>query len=79
VLKQLAQLTGGAAFFPDRPGQVKDVFMRIADEIRATYTLGYVPPDTPKSGEFRRVRVVVTDPNRRDLTARTRSGYFPRH
>lgn len=79
VLKQLAQLTGGAAFFPDQPGQVKEVFERIAEEIRSTYTLGYVPPDLPRNGDFRRVRVTVTAPDRRGLTARTRSGYFPRH
>jgi Ca-activated chloride channel family protein len=78
VLKQLAQLTGGAAFFPDKVGQVKEVFQRIAQEIRTSYVLGYVPPDAPRNGEFRRVRVTVTAQGRRGLTARTRSGYFPR-
>jgi Ca-activated chloride channel family protein len=78
VLKQLAQLTGGAAFFPDKIGQVKELFERIAREIRASYLLGYVPPDAPRNGEFRRVRVTVTAQGRRGLTARTRSGYFPR-
>ena len=48
VLKQLAQLTGGAAFFPDRPGQIKEVFQGIAAEIRASYTLKCVPPEAPE-------------------------------
>jgi len=78
VLKQLAQLTGGAAFFPDRPGQIKEVFQGIAAEIRASYTLGYVPPEAPGNNDYRRVRVTVTTPDRRGLIARTRTGYFPR-
>jgi VWFA-related protein len=79
VLKQLAQLTGGAAFFPDRPGQVAQAFERIAQEIRAGYILGYEPRDEPGNEDFRSLRVEVTGPDRRALTARTRSGYFPAH
>jgi VWFA-related protein len=79
VLKQLAQLTGGAAFFPDRPGQVAQALGRIAQEIRAGYILGYEPRDEPRNDAFRSLRVEVTGPDRRALTARTRSGYFPAH
>jgi Ca-activated chloride channel family protein len=79
VLKQLAQLTGGESFFPNRTSEVTRVFEQIATEIRAGYTLGYVSPDEPRDGSYRRVRVVVTTPERQRLIVRARNGYLPRH
>jgi Ca-activated chloride channel family protein len=79
VLKQLAQLTGGAAYFPARVEEATQVFERIAHEIRAGYTLGYVSPEEPRDGSFRRVRVTVSTPQRQRFAVRTRSGYVAQH
>jgi hypothetical protein len=42
--------------------------------LRNQYALSYSPPD--KGPEYRRLEVTVKDPKRRDLTVRTRTGYY---
>jgi VWFA-related protein len=75
VLKRLATLTGGAAFFPRDGREVSEAFVRIAEEIRSAYLLGYPPPADGHAGSFRRVRVQAVNPDLGRLSARTRSGY----
>ena len=75
LLKRLAQATGGEAFFPRHVNDVEGVLRTIADDIRHSYTLGYVSSKSARDGQFRRIRVVVTDPARRSLRVRTRDGY----
>ena len=74
LLKSLARETGGERFFPQSAGPLLTTCRQIAREIRAGYTIGYVPPD--RDGAFHRVRVVVTPPNGRTVEVRTRPGYF---
>ena len=75
LLKRLAQASGGEAFFPRRVDDVADVLRKIADDIRHSYTLGYVSSNSARDGQFRRIRVVVTDSARRSLQVRSRDGY----
>ena len=75
LLRRLAQATGGEAFFPRRVDDVDEVLRKIADDIRHSYTLGYVSSNSARDGQFRRIRVVVTDPARRPLRVRARDGY----
>lgn len=75
LLRRLAQATGGESFFPRHVDDVDDVLRKIADDIRHSYTVGYVSSNSARDGEFRRIRVVVTDPARRPLRVRTRDGY----
>ena len=75
LLRRLADATGGASFFPRGVDDVDDVLKRIADDIRHSYTLGYVSTNSARDGEFRRIRVVVNDPDRRSLRVRARDGY----
>lgn len=75
LLKQLAHITGGEAYFPRNAGQLARVCRRIATDIRAQYTLGYVPRNQKSDGRYRNIRVDVKAANRGELTARTRSGY----
>jgi len=74
-LRDLARATGGEAFFPRRVEDVPDVLRHIAEEIRHTYTVGFVPPDLGQDGAFHRLRVEVRAADRRSLTVRTREGY----
>lgn len=74
-LRDLARATGGEAFFPRKVEDVPDVLRHIAEEIRHTYTIGFVPPDSRQDGAFHRLRVEVRAPDRRPLTIRTREGY----
>jgi VWFA-related protein len=75
LLKQLAQATGGESFFPRHVDDVDGVLQEIARDIRNSYTLGYVSSNSVRDGQFRRIRVVVTDPDRRSLRVRARDGY----
>ena len=75
LLKRLAAATGGESFFPRRLGQVEDVFRKIAHDVRNSYTLGYVSSNSARDGQYRQIRVVVTDPARGSLSVRTRDGY----
>lgn len=75
LMKDLADSSGGQAFRADDPGDIAQVFSRIARDIRHTYTVGYTSTNTTQDGAFRRVRVVVTAPPGRQLLVRSRGGY----
>ena len=75
LLKHLASISGGEAYFPADPRGVIPVCESIAKEIRARYTVGYVPKPDNGSG-LRRVQVHVSAAGHRSLRARTRTGYW---
>jgi Ca-activated chloride channel family protein len=75
LLKRLANATGGKSFFPRDVEDVDEVLQQIADDIRHSYTLGYVSTNSARDGKFRKVRVVVNDSDRRSLRVRARDGY----
>jgi hypothetical protein len=74
ILKQLAGISGGEAYFPTSPEQMTDVCRAIAREIRSRYTIGYLPVASNGSA-LRRIRVSVTAPGRSRLSVRTRTRY----
>lgn len=76
ILARLCKDTGGLAFFPKSVGMVTEISLRIAQDLRQQYTVGYVPPKTVRSGAFRKVQVKVSDPGRGKMQARTRPGYL---
>ena len=73
VLRQLAQETGGRAFFIARVEDLKDVYNQISDELSSQYSIGYAPKNTRRDGAWRRVVVQVARPG---ATARTKRGYY---
>ena len=75
VLKTLARQTGGRALTARRTNHVSDAFAQIAEEVRTGYTIGFAPAETAAGG-FRTIRVVVDAGDGRQLTARTRAGYY---
>ena len=75
LLKTLARETGGRVFTPRNTAEVMAAFAQIAREIRAGYTIGFVPAETT-AASFHVLRVVVDTGTRRGLTARTRAGYY---
>jgi len=77
VLAELADATGGMAYFPDSLDQVVPTCEEVAREIRNQYTIGYYPSNTAKDGTFRTIQVQLVPPHARGkLQVRTRSGYF---
>jgi Ca-activated chloride channel family protein len=75
LLKTLARETGGRVFTPRNTAEVMAAFAQIAREIRAGYTIGFVPAETT-AASFHVLRVLVDTGTRRGLTARTRAGYY---
>ena len=73
VLRQLAQETGGRAFFPARIEDLAGVYAQIADELASQYILGYVSTNTNRDGGWRRLALRV---DRDGATARSKRGYF---
>lgn len=75
VLKQLARLSGGQAFFPEKVPDVVNVLETVSRDIRHQYTLGYTPSNASRDGTFRRIAVKLTGPHASHWIARTRTGY----
>jgi len=77
ALRQLAEATGGLAFFPDSVEEVEAICTRIAHDLRNQYTLAYYPTNALKDGSFRKVDVEMVPPRGRGkLSVRTRTGYY---
>ncbi len=77
ALKQIAEASGGLAFFPESVDDVHNICEQVAHDIRNQYTLAYYPSNTRKDGTFRAVSVQVIPPRGRGkLVARTRNGYY---
>ena len=73
VLRQLAQETGGRAFFPERIEELPAIYRRISDELSSQYSVGYISANPLRNGQWRRVIVRV---DRQAVSARTRQGYY---
>ena len=77
ALAEMAQATGGLAFFPESLEDAEAICTQIAHDIRNQYTLAYYPTNAQKDGSFRTVQVEVIPPRGRGkLSVRTRSGYY---
>ena len=77
VLRRLAKLSGGVAYFPRNSREVVKDFEEIAGNIRRGYSIGYAPSWTEHvPNRTHRVKVLVRAPGRNDLSARVRSVYM---
>lgn len=79
-LRELADVTGGEAFFPRNNHEIGPVFQRIARDIRSSYMIGYDPlaATTAGGGGRRKVEVDLQGRDYRKFTVRARSVYIPR-
>ena len=73
ILRELADETGGRAFYPFRVDDLAQSFLDIGNELRSQYLIGYAPPYKEADGQFHRVDLRV---ERKGLTVRSRKGYF---
>jgi len=76
LLQQIADITGGRAFFPTSTKELDKIYEQVVAEIRAQYTLGYVSTNTATDGTWRKVDVKIVRRDGRDLRVRSRTGYF---
>ena len=73
VLQQIADSTGGQAFYPRRIEDVAIGFQNIEEELRSQYSLIYVPADFKQDGSF---RTIYLQTNRSGYQVRAEKGYF---
>ncbi len=75
VLKRIAQVSGGMAYFPKTLDEIVPICRDIAKDLRARYTIGYVPQAGEGKAE-RHVKVVARSADGRTLRVRARSSYL---
>ena len=75
-LTQMAEVTGGQAFFPTAIKELDSVYDKVVTQIRAQYTLGYLSTNETSDGAWRKVDIKVVRKDGRDLRVRSRKGYF---
>ena len=73
VLEQLAEATGGRAFFPFKMKDISHSFAAIEDELRSQYVVSYRPADFDADGRYRSIEISAF---KKDLQVRARKGYF---
>jgi VWFA-related protein len=76
ALQEMAEQTGGIAFFPKDLKEVDSISNTVAHDIRSQYTIGYRPTRSQTQGGYRTVRVEARANGYRKLQVRTRSGYY---
>jgi Ca-activated chloride channel family protein len=72
-LQQIADATGGQAFFPMSMKEIDSAYDKIVAQIRAQYSLGYASTNTKADGQWRKVDIKVKRP---DVRVQARKGYF---
>jgi VWFA-related protein len=78
VLSELAEQTGGEAYFPKSLKDVDEIAQEVAQDIRTQYTIEYRSTKPPSQGGYREIHVEAKGKGFRKLQVRTRTGYFPR-
>ncbi len=73
VLRQLAQETGGQAFFPDRASKLDSIYQQISEELSSQYSIGFISANPLRNGQWRRI---VVRADRKNVRARTKQGYY---
>ena len=73
VLRQLAQETGGRAFFPNEVDELPKIYQDISDELSSQYSVGYISANPLRNGQWRRIVVRV---DRESIEARAKQGYY---
>src|SRR6267143_7321713 len=74
ILQELAEETGGRAFFPYHVDDLDQSFQDIGDELRNQYSIAYLPTNYVLDGRYHKIRIEV--PEHKGYQVRARRGYF---
>jgi Ca-activated chloride channel family protein len=75
-LMQMAETTGGQAFFPTSRKMLDDMYAKVAAQIRAQYSLGFTSSNSRPDGKWRRLEVRLVGDAPDGSKVRCRPGYF---
>jgi len=73
VMEELANATGGRAFFPYKMKDITHSFAAIEEELRSQYAVSYKPSDFDADGRFHSIEITTL---KKDLLVRARRGYY---
>ncbi len=81
TMEEMAEVTGGKAFFPASLSDLEQATTQIALELRQQYSLGYVPTNADRDGKWRKISVQVRKeqwPKTRAqrVIVRAKAGYY---
>lgn len=82
VLRSLAEMSGGTAFYPKFQGEYRGIFETVSAHLRNQYSLGFIPTNRKPDGKLHKLRVEVPpmDVNRDGkidkLKTRHKQGYY---
>jgi Ca-activated chloride channel homolog len=76
ILQDLAEETGGRAFFPYHVDDLDQSFQDIGDELRNQYSIAYSPTNYVMDGKYHKIRIET--PDHKGYQVRARRGYFAR-
>jgi VWFA-related protein len=78
AVREIAERTGGRAFFPKKTDDLQSAFAEIEKELRTQYLIAYSSSNKKRDGAYRRITVEVTNPELKNekLQVRYRPGYF---
>ncbi|HSS19336.1 MAG TPA: VWA domain-containing protein [Pyrinomonadaceae bacterium] len=78
ALRKVSDRTGGRAFFPQQPDELKATFAQIEQELRSQYLLAYSPTNKERDGSYRRIRLEIVNLELRKNKAQVlyRQGYY---
>ncbi len=72
-LKQVAEETGGRAYFPHTAADLADVYQQIADDLRSQYYMAYSSTNKATDGTWRKIKLETSV---KGVKVRTRRGYY---
>ena len=75
-LMQIAEATGGQAFFPTTMKDIEAAYDKVVAQIRAQYSLAYTSTNTKQDGAWRKVEIRVSRPDLKGTKILARRGYF---
>jgi Ca-activated chloride channel family protein len=74
ILQDLAEETGGRAFYPYHVDDLDQSFQDIGDELRNQYSIAYIPTHSQFDGKYHKIRIEV--PDHKGYQVRARRGYY---
>jgi Ca-activated chloride channel homolog len=75
LIGELSDMTGGHSYRTS-VDRLQKVCEKIAAELKNQYVLGYLPSNSAKNGDWRKLRVKVNPPGGERMYVRAKEGYF---
>jgi VWFA-related protein len=61
ALREIAERTGGRAFFPKKEDDLRSAFAEIEQELRSQYLIAYIPTNKKHDGSIRAMNIEITN------------------